>query len=296
MTDHTELLERTHNWITGDPDDGTRRELERLVADEDWDALKERMAGVLEFGTAGIRGAVEAGSNRMNRAVVIKTTAGLSDFLLANRSGPVVVGFDGRTSSRQFSEDTVGVLTAAGHEVRFFTEPVPTPLVAFAAKRHGAAAAIVVTASHNPPADNGYKVYGSNGAQIVPPVDTEIAAAIAAVGPASEVPRIEGTMGGASPSATPIDAEAVYAAYWSEVDRVRTRRKGSDIAIAYTPIHGVGWRYVERLFRDAGYKRLRVVRSQRDPHGRLPQPRRTGGHGLGDGPGRPDRRRPRDRQ
>jgi phosphomannomutase len=270
MTDHSELLERARNWITGDPDDGTRRELERLVADEDWDALTERMGGVLEFGTAGIRGAVEAGSNRMNRAVVIKTTAGLSDFLLSNRSGPVVVGFDGRISSRQFSEDTIGVLAAAGHEVRFFTEPVPTPLVAFTAKRQGAAAAVVVTASHNPPADNGYKVYDSNGAQIVPPVDTQIAAAIAAVGPANDVPRIEGTMGGTSSSATPIDAEAAYAAYWSEVDGVRTRRTGSDIAIAYTPIHGVGWRYVERLFRDAGYKRLRVVESQRDPDGRFP--------------------------
>jgi len=117
MPDHTDLTRRTEEWIAGDPDETTRTELTALLAASDWETLAERMDGVLEFGTAGIRGAVEAGSNRMNRAVVIRTTAGLSDFLLANRSGSIVVGFDGRTSSRQFAEDTVAVLTAAGHQV-----------------------------------------------------------------------------------------------------------------------------------------------------------------------------------
>src|SRR5680860_65895 len=98
MPDHTDLTRRTEEWIAGDPDETTRTELTALLAASDWETLAERMDGVLEFGTAGIRGAVEAGSNRMNRAVVIRTTAGLSDFLLANRSGSIVVGFDGRTS------------------------------------------------------------------------------------------------------------------------------------------------------------------------------------------------------
>ncbi|HJR92239.1 MAG TPA: phospho-sugar mutase [Acidimicrobiia bacterium] len=270
MTDHSDLVERTRAWIEGDPDEKSRQDLEALIAAEDWESLSERMDGALEFGTAGIRGRVEAGSNRMNRAVVIRTTAGLSDFLLANRAGPVVVGFDGRTSSEEFADDTVGVLVAAGHEVRYFTEPVPTPLVAFTARRLRAAAAVVVTASHNPPADNGYKVYDSNGAQIIPPVDSQIASAIAAVGPAVAVPRTEEAMSGASPAAVAIDADEAYVAYRAEVDAVRTRAAGSDIAVAYTPIHGVGWRVVERLFRDAGYKRLRVVEAQRDPDGSFP--------------------------
>lgn len=265
-----DLVARTEAWIAGDPDPETQAELAGLLKAEEWDTLNERMAGVLEFGTAGIRGAVEAGSNRMNRAVVIRTTAGLSSFLTENRSGPVVVGFDGRTSSRQFAEDTVGVLAAAGHQVRFFTTPVPTPIVAFAALRLGAAAAVVVTASHNPPADNGYKVYDSNGAQIVPPVDAQIAAAITDVGPANMVPRVDNALAGVGELATPLDYDAIYREYCAAVDAVRTRDGGGDLAIAYTPIHGVGWITVQRLFSDAGYKWIKVVESQRDPDGAFP--------------------------
>jgi phosphomannomutase len=270
MTDHTDLIRRTRQWIEGDPDPGTRSDLEALLGGERWEELGERMNGVLEFGTAGIRGAVEAGSNRMNRAVVIRTTAGLSAFLQQNRSGPVVVGFDGRSSSRQFAEDTVGVLAAAGHEVAYFSEPVPTPLVAFAARRLGAAAAVVVTASHNPPADNGYKVYDDNGAQIVPPVDVAIADAIAAVGPAAEVPRTEGSMTGDAPGTSELDLEEMYAAYRDEVDAVRTRPNGGPLRVAYTPIHGVGWEIMRRLTADAGYPDFHVVEAQRDPDGRFP--------------------------
>ena len=270
MSDHTDLIRRTRAWIEGDPDPATRRELESLLDEESWDDLGERMNGVLEFGTAGIRGAVEAGSNRMNRAVVIRTTAGVSAFLRENRSGPVVVGFDGRSSSRQFAEDTVGVLVAAGHEVAFFNTPVPTPMVAYAARRLGAGAAVVVTASHNPPADNGYKVYDHNGAQIVPPVDTAIAAAIAQVGSASEVPRTEAGMGGDVPGASELDLDEMYAAYRDEVDQVRTRTAGGELRVAYTPIHGVGWEIMHRLTADAGYPDFHVVEAQRDPDGSFP--------------------------
>ena len=270
MNDHADLVARTEAWIAGDPDAETQTELAQLLKSEDWDILQERMDGVLEFGTAGIRGAVEAGSNRMNRAVVIRTTAGLSSFLNDHRAGPVVVGFDGRTSSRAFAEDTVGVLAADGHQVRFFTTPVPTPIVAFAARSLGAAAAVVVTASHNPPADNGYKVYDSNGAQIIPPVDTQIATAISKVGPANLVPRIEKALSGVGELAAPLDLDAVYADYRDAVAKVRTRNSGGDVAIAYTPIHGVGWAIVNRLFSDADYPWVRVVESQRDPDGRFP--------------------------
>lgn len=270
MSDHIDLIQRTRAWIEGDPDPANRRDLESLLDEGRWDELGERMNGVLEFGTAGIRGAVEAGSNRMNRAVVIRTTAGLSAFLRENRSGPVVVGFDGRSSSRQFAEDTVGVLVAAGHEVAFFNTPVPTPMVAFAARRLGAGGAVVVTASHNPPADNGYKVYDHNGAQIVPPADVAIASAIAEVGSAAKVPRTEAAMGGNVPAASALDLDEMYAAYREEVDQVRTRTTGGELRVAYTPIHGVGWEIMRRLTADSGYADFHVVEAQRDPDGRFP--------------------------
>ncbi len=256
--------------MAGDPDPNARSELRRLLDARDWQQLAERMDGVLEFGTAGLRGAVEAGSNRMNRAVVIRTTAGLAEFVRAHRSGPVVVGYDGRTSSRVLAEDTVGVLVAAGHRVRFFTTTVPTPIVAFTARHLDAAAAVVVTASHNPPADNGYKVYDSNGAQIVPPVDRQIASAIDLIGPANRVPREENALSGDLELASPLDMDEVYAAYRQEVEKARTRHSGADLSIAYTPLHGVGWETVHRLFTDAGYSRLRVVSAQRDPDGLFP--------------------------
>ena len=118
-----DLAARTRSWIDADPDPGTRAELEAILAAGDAPELTERMAGTLQFGTAGIRGRVEAGSNRMNRAVVIRTTAGLADYLLrSGGEGPVVVGFDARLSSRQFMEDTVAVLAAAGLPVRYFDD------------------------------------------------------------------------------------------------------------------------------------------------------------------------------
>lgn len=269
MNQTSDLAEATKRWIAGDPDPVTRGELQRLLDDENWEELGERMGGVLEFGTAGIRGAVEGGSNRMNRAVVIRTTAGLAQFLADRGEGPVVVGFDGRHSSRTFAEDTIGVLIAAGREVRFFPEPVPTPMVAFAARRLGAVAAVVVTASHNPPADNGYKVYDRNAAQIVPPVDSAIAAAIEAAPPAVDVPRVENAMAGAD-GASPLDFDEIYEDYRSEVETVRPRRTGSSLTVAYTPIHGVGWRVFERLAIDAGYHNVHVVDEQRDPDGDFP--------------------------
>ena len=141
-----DLYERTRAWIDGDPDDATRAELEALLERGDVDELSERMAGSLVFGTAGIRGVVEGGSNRMNRAVVIRTTRGLADYLLGrdpDSEQPVVVGADARLSSAQFLADTVGVLAAAGIPVRFFADPTPTPVVAYASTMLGARAAVV---------------------------------------------------------------------------------------------------------------------------------------------------------
>jgi len=267
-----ELLRATLDWIDGDPDPVTRAELRSLLERGDEAALADRMRGTLAFGTAGIRGAVGAGSNRMNRAVVIRTTRGLADYLAATRPGPgpVVVGFDGRLSSRAFAEDAVGVLAGAGLPVRYFREVAPTPLVAYAARVLGAIAAVVITASHNPSQDNGYKVYDANAAQIVPPVDASIAAAIDRAGPAAGVPRVEGALSGASELARPVEA-SLASRYVQEVLALRPAVPADrSLRIVYTPMHGVGWALAERVLRPAGFADLQVVPEQAEPDGRFP--------------------------
>lgn len=231
------------------------------------------MGSPLTFGTAGIRGEVGPGSGRMNRATVIRTSRGLADHLLDTHGGvptnPVVLGFDARPDSRVFAEDTAGVLAAAGIAVRFFPEVTPTPLVAFAAKHLDAPAAVVITASHNPPADNGYKVYGGNAAQIVPPVDSEIAEAIARVGSANDVPRHEGVFSATSDRVTVIP-EAMLDSYRIEVDQARPNPQTSDLRIIYTPLHGVGAKVLTNMFAAAGHGGLISVREQVEPDGAFP--------------------------
>ncbi|MCK6534429.1 MAG: phospho-sugar mutase [Polyangiaceae bacterium] len=267
-------IDAARRWIAQDPDPETRAELEQLIASGNLAEVRERMLAPLEFGTAGLRGVVGAGLGRMNRAVVIRATRGLAEYLLARgvdaRTLPVVVGFDGRLSSRRFAEDTVGVLVAAGIPVRFFPEPVPTPMVAHAARELSASAAIVITASHNPPEYNGYKVYAANAAQIVSPVDQEISARIAAVQSATVVPLAAGAMSGAHPSAEPVP-EAFFDRYLAEVDALRPRiERDQKLCIVYTPMHGVGWRYVKRTFERSGYPNVHVVADQAEPDGRFP--------------------------
>ena len=181
------LLERARAWAAEDPDDATRTELEQIIADvaggADSADLADRFAGTLEFGTAGLRGAVGAGPNRMNRVVVIRAAAGLAAYLNEQgATGPVVVGFDARHRSDDFARDTAEVMSGAGFKVWVMPRPLPTPVVAFAIRELGCAAGVMVTASHNPPQDNGYKVYLGDGSQIVPPADAGIAARIDAVG------------------------------------------------------------------------------------------------------------------
>ena len=266
----SDVITRAKSWIEGDPDPETRQELEELVAASAIEELAERMNGTLAFGTAGLRGRVEAGSNRMNRAVVIKTTRGIADYLLQRHDGPpecpVVIGRDARLSSPQFMDDTIGVLVAAGIPVRFWEGDTPTPVVAYAGRVLNAVASIVITASHNPPYDNGYKVYDANAAQIVPPVDADIAAAIAAVGPANEVPRATDF----GELAAPVE-RATYTAYLDDVDDVRASRSGlSTLRIVYTPMHGVGWQSVRAALRKAGYEDLHPVPEQVEPDGTFP--------------------------
>ncbi len=264
-----DLYAAAAEWIAGDPDPITRAQLQGIVESRDLDELAERMGATLQFGTAGLRGRVEAGSNRMNRATVIRATRGLADYLLATSGtdkGPVVVGRDARLSSAMFMDDTITVLVAAGFQVRYFEDPVPTPLVAYASLNLGGVAAIVVTASHNPPADNGYKVYAANGAQIIPPTDTQIASAIAAVRRASEVPRAE-IVGAAARSI----GEEMFEEYLHDVAQSLPDTTGDrTMSTVYTAMHGVGGKYVVAALDRFGFPRVHPVAAQFEPDGHFP--------------------------
>lgn len=265
-----DLIGVAREWIANDPDPETRAEIQQLIEEQAHGALADRFAGALTFGTAGIRGEVGGGSARMNLAVVIRTTAGLAEYLSSSSgSGPIIVGFDARPDSRRFAEAAGGVLAAADLPVLYFADYVPTPLVAFAAKHLRARAAIVITASHNPPKDNGYKVYGPNAAQIVPPVDEHIQAAIERAPGASAVPRVERAFTESSSLVRPIDL-AIVDDYWTEVSDVRSRDRGSELSIVYTPLHGVGNELLARVMDAAGHGHLRTVPSQAHPDGAFP--------------------------
>jgi phosphomannomutase len=269
----SDLLATARDWIGGDPDPATRRSLQEIVDDGDREELLAAIGEPLTFGTAGIRGEVGPGPGRMNRATVIRTTAGLAIYLLGKHGGPpqqpVALGFDARPDSRTFAEDSAGVLAAAGIAVRFFLEVTPTPLVAFAAKHLSSPAAVVITASHNPPADNGYKVYDANAAQIIPPTDLEIADAISRVGPASEVPRLEGVFSGSSDLVTPMPDD-IFDAYAAEVGDARPNPQVSDLRIVYTPLHGVGGDTLLRMCLSAQHLGLIPVPEQSRPDGAFP--------------------------
>jgi phosphomannomutase len=261
----------TQTWIDGDPDPQTRSELIALLNTGASEELEDRMNGSLEFGTAGLRGVVEGGSNRMNRATVIRATAGLASYLLAMTEPDerlVVIGRDARPSSESFQSDAIGVLTAAGFAVRYFEQPTPTPLVAYAGLSMAACASIVVTASHNPPADNGYKVYAANGAQIIPPTDGLIAEQIAIAGPANEVPRAADPYG--DPGVEAIGPD-VFDQYLRDVAASLPPVTGKrDISIVYTAMHGVGGKPVTEALRRFGFKNVHPVARQYAPDGTFP--------------------------
>jgi phosphomannomutase len=279
VTDDAALIAATKAWIAGDPEPVTRAELSELLDARAFDELRARMLPPLVFGTAGLRAAVGAGAARMNRASVIRTTRGVADFLAAMRSGsralPVVVGRDARTSSATFAEDACAVLAAAKIPVRYFPEPVPTPLVAYAARALEASAAIVVTASHNSRGDNGYKLYLDDAVQLTAPDDAAVERAIERVGSAAGVPRVELATNAAVPAPwrseiEPLEVDAWFERYLNDVLASLGPRAPSGLKIAYTPLHGVGWRFARRAFERAGHGDVEVVAEQAEPDGRFP--------------------------
>jgi len=266
---------RVAAWLARDPDPSTRAALEAAARAGDTAELERAFAGRLAFGTAGLRGVLGPGPARMNRLVVRETTAGLAAYLLAQVPGAqqrgVVVGYDGRVLSRELAQDTASVLAARGIVAHLFTREAPTPLCAFAVRELGAAAGVVVTASHNPPEYNGYKVYWGNGAQIIPPHDSGIAAAIDEAA-RRDVPWIELDIARARGLVRELGDEMTER-YLAGVAGLSVHSRGDArgrLRLAYTPLHGVGARVAEEALRRAGFERVSTVASQREPDGRFP--------------------------
>ncbi|HEX4222691.1 MAG TPA: phospho-sugar mutase [Pseudonocardiaceae bacterium] len=264
----TALRDATYRWLADDIDTESQAELQSVLAKamtgdqaaiED---LTDRMAGPLVFGTAGLRGPVRSGPNGMNRAVVTRTSAGVAQWLLAHGHGGgiVVIGRDARHGSEAFHADAAGVFAAQGFDVRVLPEPLPTPVLAFAVRALGAVAGVQITASHNPPADNGYKLYDSTGGQIVPPTDGEVEAAIHGIPGAVQVERATSWRG--------IDGSLLE----SYLDRITAIPRGTNrtLRIALTPMHGVGGAVAVEALRRAGFTDVRVVREQAAPDADFP--------------------------
>jgi len=260
------LLAAARSWSAQDPDPVTRTELDALVAEaEAGDAparadLAARFAGRLEFGTAGLRGELGAGPMRMNRVLVSQAAAGLAAYLLGREPHPtVVIGYDGRHNSSVFARDTAELMQGAGVQVTLLPRALPTPVLAFAVRHLDASAGVMVTASHNPARDNGYKVYlggADAGSQIVPPSDAEIAA---------EIERVAaGSIGGLPRSVEFGTApESVVTEY---VRRTAALSESpSDLNVVYTAMHGVGWETAAAVFRGAGFAAPITVDAQLHP-------------------------------
>ncbi len=296
-----DLRAQAERWIAGDPDERDRAELRALLDDGGEAAaaeLADRFGARLEFGTAGLRGAIGAGPNRMNRAVVRAATAALARWL-AEHGGPdaaqagVVIGCDARHRSAEFADEAAQVLAGAGIRAHLLPPRLPTPLLAFSVRHLHAAAGVMITASHNPPADNGYKLYLGDGAQIIPPVDKQIGAAIAALGDLSEVPvapadsPLIGRLGdemaqayldtivGAVPG-PPGPADRAAAGAPAPGERGGSAAPGEPsgpggaLRVVYTPLHGVAADLALRAFELAGFPRPWVVAAQAEPDPAFP--------------------------
>ncbi|MFH8250713.1 phospho-sugar mutase [Microbacterium sp. B2969] len=269
-------------WLAQDPDPQTREELEDLLARaEEGDAaaaedLEDRFAARLAFGTAGLRGELGAGSNRMNRVLVAQAAAGLAAYLLEKAGDSaelgerplVVIGYDGRRNSRVFAKDSAELFAGAGLRAILLPRLLPTPVLAFAVRHLGADAGVMVTASHNPPNDNGYKVYlggSDDGAQIVSPADAEIAAHIQRVADAGDAAALPRSLGYETAPETLVDA------YVTETAAVAPAPAGAEgLRWVYTAMHGVGWETLSRILDEAGYPAPTLVEEQIEPDGAFP--------------------------
>ncbi|MEJ5913425.1 phospho-sugar mutase [Pseudokineococcus sp. 1T1Z-3] len=273
--ERTARRERAVAWAEADPDPATSEQLRDLLRRSDGGdteataELDDAFAGPLAFGTAGLRGRLGPGPNRMNQVVVRRAAAGLARYLREREGGPesppaVVVGYDARHGSHRFALDTVAVLVGAGLAATLLPRPLPTPVLAFAVRALGADAGVMVTASHNPPQDNGYKVYlggpGEEGAQIVPPADAQIAARIAEVGDVTDPAQVPMAEDGWD-----VAGEDLVEAYVAAAAAVAAAGGPRDVRLVLTPLHGVGAPLVESALRAAGLTDLHTVAEQAEP-------------------------------
>lgn len=265
-TDLAALLERAGAWLEHDPDPLTSAELATLIsAARDGDPaaateLADAFAGTLEFGTAGLRGRMGPGSNRMNRVVVLRAAAGLARYLQDTGGRSVVIGYDARHHSDAFARDTARVMSGAGLAAMVLPRPLPTPVLAFAIHHLGASAGVMVTASHNPAADNGYKVYLGDGIQIVPPADGDIARCIAEVGPLTSLAL--------SDDYVTLDDDVVAAYVARAVSLLPPGPRG--VSTVSTSLHGVGGEVLARVMAGAGFPPPHVVSEQQAPDPAFP--------------------------
>ena len=268
------LMREAERWKRGDPDEASATAMGELIAKGDEAALRACFEPPLEFGTAGLRATVGPGPARMNEAVVRRVTLALAEVVAEQPEGltqtPIVVGFDGRLDSRRFAEQAVGVVAAAGRAVAYFDEPMPTPVVAFAGVELDAPATVVVTASHNPPEYNGYKVYGAEGIQIVPPYDLEVSRRFEQTGPANRIAVESNAFSRPLPLARRLGEETLEAYFEAVLSSRVSGAKAAAIRIAYSPLHGVGARCFEHVLGRAGYADVHTEPSQRQIDGRFP--------------------------
>ena len=259
------------DWTEQDPDPQTRRHLDNLEkAANSGDAramaeLVDAFSSRLRFGTAGMRGALGPGPNRMNRVVVGQAAAGLANYLVDHdlTGGKVIIGFDARHNSDIFARDTAEIMSGAGFQTMITSGPLPTPLVPFGIRYFGCVAGVVVTASHNPPQDNGYKVYLGDASQIVPPADAEISSCIDEVAKHSlgDVPRSQSYK---------VLGEELQTAYLDRIACLVPRVAPRQVRWVYTPLHGVGALLVERAAKACGFPSPHLVAKQASPDPRFP--------------------------
>jgi len=263
----SDVQARAEAWLAAEPDEDIRTELEHLIAGPE-DELAARFDGRLQFGTAGLRGPIGAGPLRMNRLVARQAAAGLARYVLnqspdaADRG--IIIGYDARRKSDVFALDSARVFAAMGVRAMLMHAATPTPVLAWNVIDTAAIAGVVVTASHNPPADNGYKVYLGDGAQIVPPHDIGIAACIDEFDPTS-VPLAEED----HPLIQVLD-DSPLRAYLAAVPNVRLARRTPGVPTAYTAMHGVGGAVLLDAFQAAGLPRPSIVLAQQDPDPTFP--------------------------
>ena len=266
MTQLETLIQQARNWIDQDPDAETVAELEKLISGSDEAGLADRFGKRIGFGTAGLRGLLGAGPNRMNRVLVAQAAAGISKYLKENFDDPsVVIGYDARKNSDVFAKDSAQIFAGFGIRAFLFPELAATPLVAYAVRNLGASAGVMVTASHNPPGDNGYKVYDFSGSQIISPVDLEIAKHIdefAKSGSVAALTRSESFV------KVPTSVRSGYLQSVSGLLNKHSTRK--DIKIVYSAMHGVGASFIQEIFKLSGLAEPAQVLSQQQPDGKFP--------------------------